>query len=123
MQSKFVAGDLMTILQAVEDAVVKIDHQLRYTSMNSAAENYFKRLGQHPEMMLGKTLWEVFPQAKGTVVERELKRAVSDFVPVHYEICFPPNDPDARWYETQAYPSADGLILIFRDITARKAAS
>lgn len=44
-------------------------------------------------------------------------RALENGVRIQYEYLFP---TDQRWYEVQGYPSAEGVVLLFRDITDRK---
>jgi hypothetical protein len=62
----------------------------------------------------------VFPDLKGTVIERELRQVLDDHVQVTYEFYY---SRDQHWYETKGYPASPGAILVFRDITAKKAAS
>jgi len=52
-----------------------------------------------------------------TTVDQEISRATQEQVPISYETYLA---TDQRWYETQGYPGRDNIILIFRDITARK---
>lgn len=74
-------------------------------------------MGRDPQEVIGKCVWKVFPEAAGTVVERELKKALKELVRTSYEFYL---EPAKRWYETSVYPSKDGAILVFRDITKRK---
>ena len=118
MNKSFQHADLMTVLEGISDAVVKIDGQGTYTAMNSAAAEVFRRLGHEPQHMLGKSLWDVFPDAKGTIVEQRIREVLEQDAPMQYEFFYP---KDQRWYETRAYPSSPGAILIFRDINQQKA--
>ncbi len=120
MKTSFVKRNLMTILDGITDCVVKLDGQAKYTAMNDAAAETFRRLERDPQNMIGKSVWEVFPEVKGTIVERQLRQALEDDVSIKYEFFYP---GDQRWYETQGYPSSPGVILVFRDITDRKTAS
>ena len=120
MVNSFERDDLMSILDSIEDAVVKLDGQANFAAMNQAAANIYQRLGLDPATMKGKSVWEVFPELKGTLVERELRSVLEDHVPVSYEFYY---DKDQRWYETKGYPGSPGAILVFRDITARKTTS
>lgn len=117
MESSFRKDDLMAILDGIEDAVVKLDGQSKYVAMNKAAADTFRRLGQDPQTMIGKSVWEVFPEVKGTIVEWELRKALDDHASIKFEFLYP---GDTRWYEIQGYPSQPGAILVFRDITDRK---
>jgi PAS domain S-box-containing protein len=87
--------------------------------MNRAAANIYQRLGQDPQNMIGKSVWELFPDVKGTIVEQQLQRALRDEVPIKFEFLYP---GDQHRYEIQGYPSSPGVILAFRDITGRKPA-
>jgi PAS domain S-box-containing protein len=120
MKSAFERDDLMTILDGIDDAVVKLDGQANFTAMNQVAASVYQRLGLNPQQMKGKSVWEVFPELKGTVVERELRQVIEEHMQVSYEFYYP---KDQHWYETKGYPASPGAILVFRDITAKKAAS
>ncbi len=110
----------MAILDGIDDAVVKLDGQAHFVAMNQVAVTIYQRLGLDPHSMKGKSVWEVFPDLKGTQVERELRQVIENHVQVNYEFYYP---KDQRWYETKGYPASPGVILVFRDITTRKASS
>ena len=110
----------MAILDGIADAVVKFDGQANFVAMNQAAADIYQRLGFDPAAMKGKSVWELFPELKGTTVERELRHVIEDHVQVNYEFFYP---KDRRWYETKGYPASPGAILVFRDITASKKGS
>ena len=120
MHQAFERDDLMAILDGVDDAVVKLDGQAHFAAMNQAAATIYQRFGLDPQNMKGKSVWELFPDLKGTLVERELRRVIQDHVQISFEFYYP---KDQRWYETKGYPASPGAILVFRDITAKKAAS
>ena len=119
MHKSFKPEDLMAILEGIQDAVVKLDANSNCIAMNGAAADIFRRLGRDPQQMLGKSLWELFPDVKGTIVEQKIREMLEHDVHVQYEFYYP---ADQRWYETRGYPSSKGAILIFRDITQQKAA-
>lgn len=110
----------MAILDGIEDAVVKLDGQAHFSGMNQAAADIYRRLGLDPQKMLGKSVWELFPDLKGTLIERELRSVIDDHVQISFEFYYP---KDQRWYETKGYPGSPGAILVFRDITHKKTAS
>jgi PAS domain S-box-containing protein len=108
MESPFRKDDLMTILDGIEDAVVKLDGQAKYVTMNRAAANIYQRLGQDPQNMIGKSVWELFPEVQGTIVEQQLRLALKDEVSIKFEFLYP---GDQHLYEIQGYPSFPGVIL------------
>src|SRR5687767_13798374 len=80
MKSSFQPDDLMTILDGIDDAVVKLDGHANFMAMNQAAANIYQRLGFDPKSMKGKSVWEVFPELKGSLIERELRQVLEDHV-------------------------------------------
>jgi len=120
MQRAFQRDDLMAILDGIDDAVVKLDGQAHFAAMNQVAAEVYRRLGFDPQKMLGRSAWELFPELKGTFVERELRQVIEDHVQVAYEFYYP---KDQHWYQTKGYPASPGAILVFRDITISKTAS
>ena len=103
----------MTILDGIDDAVVKLDGQANFAAMNKAAADIYQRLGMTFESMKGKSVWELFPEMRGTIVERELRSVIEDHMQVSFEFYYP---KDQHWYETKGYPVSPGAILVFRDI-------
>src|SRR5262249_43585472 len=74
--------------------------------------------GIRREDQIGKNQWELFPATRGTVLEREWRRAVAEQVPVQFEYYYEPWD---SWFHVKAYPSKEGgLSVFYHHITARK---
>src|ERR1044072_7472650 len=111
MKSAFERDDLMKVLDGIDDAVVKLDGQARFAAMNQMAASIYQRLGVDPQEMKGKSVWEVFPDLKATIVERELREVIENHTPVEFEFYY---SKDRRWYETKGYPASPGAILVFR---------
>ena len=103
-----------TILESITDAFFALDREWRFTYVNRHAEALMARPRAE---LVGKNIWEEYAPAVGTTFHTEFTRAVRDNVSVSFEEYYPPHD---RWYEVRAYPSASGLSVYFRDVTARK---
>jgi hypothetical protein len=69
--------------------------------------------------MKGKSIWDLFPDLKGTTVERELRSVIEHHMQVSFEFFYP---KDQRWYEIRGYPASPGAILVFHDMTHKKTA-
>jgi len=85
--------------------------------VNSAAERFLQKSRTE---LLGRNLWDLFPDAASRGFGLEYRRAVAENIPVHFEEFYP--EPLNAWYEVRAYPAAEGLSIFFRDITERKQA-
>ena len=106
----------MNLLRSVSEPVVRLDGKGMYISMNLAAERTFIRLGHDPITIIGRTVWDVFPELKGTSTQNDLRRALEDDVPITFEFYYAPNQ---RWYEVQGFPSSPGAVVILKDTTTR----
>jgi PAS domain S-box-containing protein len=102
------------ILESITDAFFAVDRNWCFTYVNREAE----RLLQRPrDELLGGNLWREFPDAVGSIFERQYRRAMSTGVVAEFEEFF---EPLAAWFEVHAYPSADGLSVYFRNVTERR---
>ena len=105
------------MLESITNGFVALDSDWRYTYVNAAAEQI---CGRDRHEMLGRTVWEVFPEAAGTRFALEFRRSMTAGIPVVIESYFEPMD---RWFAANGYPSADGgLAIYFRDVTREKRA-
>lgn len=105
------------ILGSITEGFFSLDRDWRITYINRKAEQILQPLTNNPEHMLGKNLWEVFPQAVGSAFEEQYRRAMNEQTHVSVEEFYPPL---ARWFSVDAYPSPEGLSLFFRDVTDRR---
>ena len=117
MNRGFERDDLMAILDSIDDAVIKLDGQAQFVAMNQAAITIYQRLGLDPQQMKGKSVWELFPDLKGTLVERELHSVIEEHMQTNFEFYYPNNQ---HWYEIKGYSVPPGAVLVFRDITDKK---
>jgi PAS domain S-box-containing protein len=104
------------VLASITDAFVAADRDWRIVEINPAAATIF---GRTREELVGKVMWEEYPQAIDSEFYRQYHRAMAEQVPVHFEAASAIVD---RWFEAHAYPSPEGLSIYLRDITERKAA-
>ena len=105
------------VLDSITDMFFAVDKEWRYTSFNKHAEDQLKVLGKNPANLIGKVLWEEFPNPTS---EQELRRAMSERVVVIHENYY---SPLGEWYENRIYPNSDGGLAIFqRYVTERKRA-
>jgi PAS domain S-box-containing protein len=103
------------ILESITDAFVSIDRQWRYTYANETAT---KILYKSREELLGKVVWEVFPDSP-EVFNNGIHQAMSKNILTSFETFYPVVN---TWYECHCYPSQQGLNIFFSDITSRKQA-
>ena len=81
--------ELGSIFESISDAFYTLDREWRFTLLNPRACQLM-RLPR--EQLLGRVVWELFPETVGTTIEREFRRAVDESRTVEFEIHFPPLD-------------------------------
>ncbi len=102
------------LLRLLDEPVMGLDHSGRYRFVNPAA---LRLKGLQESDLIGRPIWEVFPQGLGSVLQEQCDRAAAAREPSHFESFYAPLN---SWFEVHLYPSDEGLWLIFRDITRRK---
>ncbi len=107
---------VLSMLDSISDGFVTLDQQFRCTFMNRRAEEI---LAMPRELVVGRHLWEVFPDGPGSEFDRVYRRVMRDRVPETLEAFYP--EPLNMWIEVRAQPSAEGLTLYFQDATRPRA--
>jgi PAS domain S-box-containing protein len=110
-----VAANLKNVLESTTDGLVVLDKQGRYTYANEQAARI---VAQRPADMIGKSQWELFPQAAETEFGRQYRDAVMTGTPRHFDNFYP--EPLNAWFECHLYPSEHGVSIYFRDVTEQK---
>ncbi|MBV9772845.1 MAG: PAS domain-containing protein, partial [Gemmatimonadetes bacterium] len=106
--------EIETILESITDGFFAVDRDWRFTYVNREAE----RLLQRPrEELLGRYVRDEFPAATSARFEREYRRATAEHTTAQFEEYYPPLE---AWFDVRAYPTADGLSVFLRDVTARR---
>jgi two-component system cell cycle sensor histidine kinase/response regulator CckA len=110
------ARSMTNILENTTDGYFAVDHEWKFTYLNPEAEVL---LGRKREQLIGKELWQEFPELNESPFGLNYHRVLSERVPVEFEA-----SDSARkiWLEIHAYPSNDGMSVFFRDVSERKRA-
>ncbi len=110
------------ILERIGDEFIAFDPEWRYLYVNERALHQIRRasgLALEAADLLGRNCWELFPQLAGTAFDVELHRALRDQQVVEFEARSPTT---GRCVDIRAFPSATGLSVYTRDVSAGRAA-
>lgn len=102
------------LLEAMPTAFFSVDAEWRFTYVNSEAEQLLRR---SREELLGGTLWDLFPETRGTAFETGYLRAAHTGETVGFEAHHPA--PLDAIFEVRAWPGPDGLAVYLQDVTER----
>src|SRR3954451_15434623 len=108
-------GDLL--LQAVEGMerplfVLDDDWRFRYVNPAGAA-----LLSRTVESMVGRVIWEEYPDAIDSPFELNYRRVAATGEPASFEAWF---DPLKIWFQVDAFRTEGGLVVTYDDVTERR---
>ncbi|MFC5549368.1 putative bifunctional diguanylate cyclase/phosphodiesterase [Massilia aerilata] len=107
---------LTTVLESISDGFFSLDREWRFTYINRKGADWLRRPAGE---LLGKVIWDAFPQAVGGPFYETYRCA---FDSQDYASCESYYEPLGVWLEARAYPSSEGLAVFFADISERKKA-
>ncbi len=113
-QQRIPEGEAVSILERITDAFFALDTEWRFTYVNTQAERLLHRTR---DGLLGKNIWDEFPEAVGTAFDKEYRRAVSEQTTVTFDEYY---SPLQTHFTVHAYPAEDGLSVYFENSTERK---
>ena len=102
------------ILESISDAFFALDTEWQFTYVNDRATELLSRPG---EKLLGRNIWDEFPEAVDLQFYAAYHEAVATQEHVQFEAHFPPLD---TWFQVNAYPFEGGLSVYFDDITEQR---
>ena len=105
------------ILESITDLFYSLDREWRFVDMNRHTESRFRKTR---EELIGKVIWEVYPEAVQSPLFTNFHKAMNEMKPVHFELAS--RIVPGIWFEAHAYPAPEGLTVYLREITERKQA-
>ncbi len=100
-------------LEAISDGYIALGTDWTVLYANRQSEVI---LGRPREVMLGRSLWDEFPEAVDSRFFTQYKIAMEERRPTEVEDYYEPLD---IWVEARVYPIPQGVAVYFRDVTRR----
>jgi signal transduction histidine kinase/PAS domain-containing protein len=110
------------IVESFGDPMVVHDSEWRFQYVNEAAMKIFRTSKHHlPGSLIGKNLWELYPDIVKHDFGVNMLRAATERAPVNFEAYYPEN---GEWSELRCYPlSNGGLVTLWKNVTERRQAA
>jgi PAS domain S-box-containing protein len=119
MAERSASAELSRRLQRMQenanDATFSLDADWRFLSVNRKATAFMQR---SRDDLVGKVVWEEFPEAAGSTFQTQMERVVKDRNAVRFVEFFAPLD---KWIEVDAFATPEGVSVYFRDFMAQRA--
>jgi PAS domain S-box-containing protein len=103
------------ILGSITESFIAVDRQWRFTYVN---DRVLRVIGKKKNEVIGKVLWDVFPEAANTEFYPQYHRVMEERTPANFEVHY----PSGVWLDVHANPTEEGLSAYVVDITQRKRA-
>lgn len=105
-------AELAEVLEMMKDAFVMLDKDFCYRYVN---KKFVEMTQRDPENIVGKYIWDVFPDAIDTPTYNAINDASKEHRYIGHMDYYPPLD---IWHENHIYPTSKGLSIVIRDVTA-----
>lgn len=107
------ATRLESILDASSDAIVELDRSWNFIYANRRARELLA--AKHD--LIGRSIWRELSAADREGEFAELRRTMDEGVAAEFEAFYP--EPLNVWLSVEARPSADGILVFFRDVSEK----
>lgn len=105
---------ITNVLENITDGLFIIDKKWRFIYLNAEAEKLWSK---KKEDLLGKSIWDEFPEVIYSPLFKYFHRAVLNQASENFEMYYPGEN---KWVEVDVNPSKEGVSFYFRDIGQRK---
>jgi PAS domain S-box-containing protein len=106
---------LINILESITEGFVSLDQNWNYLYVNHQGGEI---LGRSPESLMGKNIWQEFPEGIGQPFYLAYYQAMQKQKPIQieeYSLI-----KGGKWFEHRIYPYIEGIAVFFQDITDLK---
>lgn len=103
-----------SVVESITDGFFALNKNWEYVFMN---QHHFLPGGKKAEDVMGRNIWEVYPDTVDTVIYTEFHRAMDERMTVRFET---QSDEEDYWYEVTAYPFDDGICCMLKNVKEKK---
>jgi PAS domain S-box-containing protein len=108
--------EFRSILDRISDGFIAIDKDWNYVYLNASAAALFNK---PPASLIGKNVWQESPASVGNNFYKAYHDAMEQ---QQYRFLESYHDGFQRWFQSDIYPSPEGISIHFRDVTEQKQA-
>ena len=103
---------LQELLDSITEFFIALDRQWRFTYVSRTV---LSARGLSAEDVLGRIIWDVFPEAARSEFYPQYHLVMNEGVPVNFEVAW-----GETWLDVYAHPTPEGMSAYILDVTERK---
>ncbi|MFC3659274.1 PAS domain-containing protein [Luteimonas notoginsengisoli] len=107
----------LQVLSNMDEGFVVMDREFRVLEVNAQTE---RLLGRPRDALVGRVIWELYPDTRDAEIGRVYRQVLADGQPASLEYLHAEPDGERIWFEVRAFPTGEGIAVLFRDITGRR---
>ncbi|MFN6558643.1 MAG: ATP-binding protein [Nostoc sp. ChiSLP01] len=111
LEAEVAKAHLETVLAGIQDQFFVLDREWRYIFVNQRVAEF---VGFSKEQLLGRSIWEIFPDVVGTEFYTQVHRAIAEQTVVRFEYFYAKWN---RWFENRIYPFSEGVSIFVTDVS------
>jgi len=111
LEAEVAKAHLETVLAGIQDQFFVLDPEWRYTFVN---ERVAEVVGFSKDELLGRSIWEIFPDVVGSEFYTQVHRAIAEQTVVRFEYFYAKRN---RWFENRIYPFKEGVSIFVTDVS------
>ena len=116
VELKIARDKATSILESITDGFLALDRSFCVSYVNKAGEQI---LAARREDLVGKSIWEAYPEIVGTELEEKYRQVAREKVALEFQWLF---KEWKRWFSIKTSPTTEGGISVyFRDVTEERA--
>lgn len=102
------------VIESITDGFFAVNKEWKFIYIN---KHQPLPKGMEPNDLIGKSIWDTFPELASTAMFEQFHKAMFDRIPVHFELS---SDSGIFWQEMVAYPYDEGICCLSKNITEKK---
>ncbi len=107
---------LTEVLDSIQDDFYVLDRDWKFVY---ASRSFTAKIGKEPKDFIGNCIWDMFPKHTGTILEENFRASMEKGEVRRFELG---GKYTTAWYSMTSFPSAEGITVLGKDITASRQA-
>lgn len=110
---------VIDLVESIGESFIALDRDFCFTYVN---QRVCDKTGKTREQLIGRNLWELFPAAAAGEFYAGYQRVVAERTRQNFLVPYTQPDGSHAWFDVHAFPTAEGMAALIRDITELKTA-